>query len=1156
MWWLSSDTVHGVGQLGEHRSGAVIIKLDAQDQSQLGFNAHARDAASFTNGVQYSMCLSFVNNNGVAVKAARQPAATASRSGQVIYAPVPPEAAVFEHVTLEYQRWMTSAGSKPPPALPRLPNSDHTYCKDAGSTKLKQSGVSFFPVLDQQRAAVMELNTVAKPSQLHTLLHAQEQMQQAATQPAEKQKEPFLAERLDAHFHGRFVKRKRFFAVQKLREQRAAAGETVGAGPDHAVFHPYYLNESVLHRRMLDNLSSVEFEGVQSSYVYIKEGFCMFNLHIEQMLFSFNHHQLEGESLWVIVPYDQLPKLYKLAGQIYAKVYSCKLKSEQELITMGRCMVLSKQLFLSPAILTAHGITFAEKRLGANEVLSAHGGCAHFGFSTKPGKTVSVATNSCTDMWLSQGLAYLRSHFDYLESLCKLRLLKFGSPRNVAEIKKGQHTELLTPDQLKSCSINNCPINFTCALLHGLYADLNLLSCGANDAAELTVCSYPTVVLEEVPRMLELVKALLIQIHQPMLRQFIQDHDFACAACDEESADQKRAQTDSAEESADEEQSQTGDSVADSASEAAVKDHTCMTCLCIDWSAEQLELYEERPDDVRQQLTILAARARCGTHATVAAPGHDPCRCINFSCQQVFFSRGAALEHAKMCGASTESHMVGSGGNGEAMDLTLEEDGTPPGAGSKRRRVDARASNGVAVPDERQRVKSRRMRSTTAEPADVEMSAEPAPVDGIHGAFTNDEPAAGADAIHAGAVIPHLDQQDMQLVQRAADATPDAQPGDDDQLMDEPAAPTASDPSAAGTMQDSTSLWSSDQIQQLRFRLEQDGYLMLRGVLDADHAIAARSEFAVLLRKVLPTAVWPKKAKRADRAIDQLCVKHHTTKSYTWVAHSGERDGLADERVRAVGTGAAMKELLCAGVEAVAKKLCSSSDAAAAAAAPQSTLRSYVLLPDCTQMRALLRQASTVPHTDLGYYLRRTNILCKLYAEHSEFRSNRRASAAAQSCAATPCKEEHDAIGEMHFCAKCATPFHAQCQASLDRWVKAGLLAARWHCDECLQEPSPLYTCWMPLTELSEKASRLMVLPRSHQRGDYTRMQTAGDHDELPGEMDGNLHAPGWLTAPADMRPGDLILFNVKLLHAASKHHDERMRLSLDTRIVIAHRSA
>jgi hypothetical protein len=81
-------------------------------------------------------------------------------------------------------------------------------------------------------------------------------------------------------------------------------------------WHPLYQDEWNFHPDSLACLSSFPFDGVATAYFYLKYGFKWFNAHIEQLLLPFVHHQVEGESYWVLVPYDQLDRFVNVIEEI------------------------------------------------------------------------------------------------------------------------------------------------------------------------------------------------------------------------------------------------------------------------------------------------------------------------------------------------------------------------------------------------------------------------------------------------------------------------------------------------------------------------------------------------------------------------------------------------------------------------------------------------------------------------------------------------------------------------------------------------------------------------------------------------------------------------------------------------------------------------
>jgi hypothetical protein len=659
--------------LSGNHSGAVVVTVDVQQQLELGFLPQARESESFEPSAKYCMSLGLVNNGGLPLadpksvikKRSLSTIATAAEAADERFpgvVPLPsdvtPSTKIFDFIDFQWDaleqggRKMFHLGMPPEDAKCVI------YCKDASfktmslvkklaaSKPSEQANLAlgFFPVLDGFLGRILSTaQQRAKP--------AIDRLRAAAVDVSGGQsgdKAEFLADRI--------LKRELFKCGETIRRAIGESDDSDVSKAGRFILHSLYPHESVLQRTRLDNLSHIPFEGVQSSYVYIKENFQFFNLHIEQMLFSFNHHQLEGESLWIIVPFDQLDKLYEVGAELYEKLYKPKGLSEAQLLTLGRALVLSKQIFLSPNLLRRHKIRFTEKRLRAGEILSAHGGCAHFGFSTTSGKTISVASNSCTDQWLKQGLEYLIDHFKFVEELRQLwciqrtpsypkgrkRAPRSRKGKTVPSFFLGKPPRVQYRDQLKDVyqllhkAVNNCPLIFVCAFLRGLYADLCLLL--QVDGRERAVCSYPNVKAEEIVDFIEQIKQVLKLVHGKKLHEFLKemDDDCSCSPCkkgaakraaarksldtqaaaasesddreeeeeeeeDEEDEDQEEEEED--EESASDSDTKGSSSVSGSSSlPAAQEECLSMVCYCTNFAVD--ELWTEEISSAEQAASV------------------------------------------------------------------------------------------------------------------------------------------------------------------------------------------------------------------------------------------------------------------------------------------------------------------------------------------------------------------------------------------------------------------------------------------------------------------------------------------------------------------------------------------------------------------------
>jgi ectoine hydroxylase-related dioxygenase (phytanoyl-CoA dioxygenase family) len=134
-------------------------------------------------------------------------------------------------------------------------------------------------------------------------------------------------------------------------------------------------------------------------------------------------------------------------------------------------------------------------------------------------------------------------------------------------------------------------------------------------------------------------------------------------------------------------------------------------------------------------------------------------------------------------------------------------------------------------------------------------------------------------------------------------------------------------------------------------------------------------------------------------------------------------------------------------------------------------------------------------------------------------------------------------------CSICGGPVHFECLKKR-KYIGArdSAVLGEFHCEPCANGPFPFWTCWIPLGPVRAEDGRLVVLPKSH-------LEYQGYHNQqlkktiLPTELSslGALAKERWRAA--DVGPGDLILFNIKLIHAASANYTDKFRLSIDTRV-------
>lgn len=238
----------------------------------------------------------------------------------------------------------------------------------------------------------------------------------------------------------------------------------------------------------------------------------------------------------------------------------------------------------------------------------------------------------------------------------------------------------------------------------------------------------------------------------------------------------------------------------------------------------------------------------------------------------------------------------------------------------------------------------------------------------------------------------------------------------------------------------------------------------------------------------------------------------------------------------------------------------------------QNNLPPYSSLPSCTWLRAKGPGEVTAEHADYYYFAKNTSIFGDYFvppmpadsAEAAASSSSAPASSGKKSAAASKpvssmtdderetcqlCHDPRDPASTL-ICDLCGFGFHMSCLRP--RLTEAPTVIPgtdqeqEWHCYRCQNLPIPFWTCWMALGDISGLDGRLALIPGSHTLDGY---ENAVREDLLPrGFTKSFENAAVWQT-PSRIDMGDIILFNLKTIHAATRNAGERFRLSLDTRV-------
>jgi hypothetical protein len=95
---------------------------------------------------------------------------------------------------------------------------------------------------------------------------------------------------------------------------------------------------------------------------------------------------------------------------------------------------------------------------------------------------------------------------------------------------------------------------------------------------------------------------------------------------------------------------------------------------------------------------------------------------------------------------------------------------------------------------------------------------------------------------------------------------------------------------------------------------------------------------------------------------------------------------------------------------------------------------------------------------------------------------------------------------------------------------------------------SNMFTAWIPLGEYEINHGTLAVCAKTHLLPGYNpeSWNNNDSKQELPPEYYNIQHSAAWFSA--DFNPGDLVIFDIRLIHASTRNNTHKFRISIDTR--------
>jgi len=220
---------------------------------------------------------------------------------------------------------------------------------------------------------------------------------------------------------------------------------------------------------------SLSCPGLFEALQYVKDGLVFFPMHGEQLNLTFTHHQLSGDTLWIILQLGQHDKLRELAYRMAlarrlmlrkgATLDESKLSAAQKEALRDVAWVLLRAKVLVPplSLLRELDIEWRAEFVQAGRVITGDGDAVHFGLSISDAETVSFATNQLDLDYLERGPDEVLRHMGWVERLQKLH--------TTGQLRKWLDLLRIDEDWLR-LALNHAPPGLTCTLFTALKSDL------------------------------------------------------------------------------------------------------------------------------------------------------------------------------------------------------------------------------------------------------------------------------------------------------------------------------------------------------------------------------------------------------------------------------------------------------------------------------------------------------------------------------------------------------------------------------------------------------------------------------------------------------------------------------------------------------------
>lgn len=350
-------------------------------------------------------------------------------------------------------------------------------------------------------------------------------------------------------------------------------------------------------------------------------------------------------------------------------------------------------------------------------------------------------------------------------------------------------------------------------------------------------------------------------------------------------------------------------------------------------------------------------------------------------------------------------------------------------------------------------------------------------------------------------------------------------------------------------MMDSNQLWNEHNYDALRLKLEREGFIFLRGIIPKNVCMKARTlmlsqalkENSLLVSNNI-SMDEARMVRNGNKYVDGYCVDGITG------SETNERNGIDINAWEKIGPSDICRDVYNGKyLQYVWSKLFGNSC--------QPLIKQTFL--------RLMGSSGTVEHADYYYFKRDTHIFngndgmnaqkaaLEYLTKHklwNHYHINCKDMEQKQSFQNNSNYNHSNFNDKKLICGMCEKCYMLS-DLDMDRQQRLLLndfgVEGNWHCPKCAKLPLSIYTTWISLSKLSApNDSILAVCPNSH-----TLMQW--DLPQKNKQVPKDFHWKLTWVIPETIDMGDIIIFNIKTIHASSLNvsRPRSFRCSFDTRL-------